>query len=128
MSSLLLDTHVLIWWLDGSDKLSLRVRRLIEKRESRVFVSAVTAWEIAIKHAAGKLHIPNLISDFVGELEKEGFQELPISMQHAVRAGVIESTHKDPFDRMLAAQAQLEQLVLVSKDLAFDQLFVKRYW
>jgi PIN domain nuclease of toxin-antitoxin system len=128
LSAILLDTHALLWWLEGGTKLSAIARRAIENGDSRIFVSAATAWEIAIKHNTGKLSAPDLIADFKGQLDQEGFQELAIATSHAVRAGIIKSAHKDPFDRMLAAQAQLERLAIVSRDTVFDGFSVKRVW
>ena len=128
VNAILLDTHALLWWLEGGAKLSVRARRTIENGDSRIFVSAATAWEIAIKHNTGKLSAPDLIADFRGQLDQEGFQELAISTNHAVRAGTIKNAHKDPFDRMLAAQAQLEKLAIMSRDSVFDEFSVKRVW
>jgi len=128
VSVFLLDTHTLIWWLDGGTRLSARARRAIEDRNSRVMVSAATAWEIAIKHHAGKLSAPQLVSNFTRELDAEGFQELPINSRHAVLAGGLKGLHRDPFDRMLAAQAQLEKLPIISRDGVFDHFAVQRLW
>jgi PIN domain nuclease of toxin-antitoxin system len=91
-------------------------------------VSAATAWEIAIKHHAGKLSAPQLVSNFTRELDAEGFHELPINSRHAVLASGLKGRHKDPFDRMLAAQAQLEKLPIISRDGVFDDFGVQRVW
>jgi PIN domain nuclease of toxin-antitoxin system len=124
----LLDTPVLLWWLDGESKLSRRARRAIQNQETTVLVSAASAWEIAIKTKAGKLDAGPLVANFHNELVQEGFSELPISSDHAIRAGLLEGPHKDPFDRMLAAQAQAENLAVISKDSFFDAFGVRRIW
>jgi PIN domain nuclease of toxin-antitoxin system len=124
----LLDTPVLLWWLGGESKLSRRARRAIQNQETTVLVSAASAWEIAIKTKAGKLDAGPLVANFHNELVQEGFSELPISSDHAIRAGLLEGPHKDPFDRMLAAQAQAENLAVISKDSFFDAFGVRRIW
>ena len=124
----LLDTHTLLWWLDGGKKLSQRARQTIQGQETSVLVSAASAWEIAIKSQMGKLEAGPLIADFGKELEQEGFEELAISAEHAIRAGLLRGRHKDPFDRMLAAQAQAENLAIVSNDQSFDNYAVRRIW
>ena len=125
---ILLDTHVLLWWLEGESKLSRRARNVIQNQETTVLVSAVSAWEIAIKSEGGKLEAGPLVVDFHGELEREGFSELPISAQHAIRAGLLNGPHRDPFDRMLIAQAQAENVPMISKDKLFDDYGVRRIW
>jgi PIN domain nuclease of toxin-antitoxin system len=124
----LLDTHVLLWWLDGGSKLSRRARNVIQNQETTVLVSAVSAWEIAIKSEGGKLEAGPLLADFRGELEREGFAELPISSHHAIRAGLLKGPHRDPFDRMLIAQAHAENVPMISKDRLFDDYGVRRIW
>jgi PIN domain nuclease of toxin-antitoxin system len=124
----LLDTHVLLWWLSGETKLSRRARNAIQDQETEVLVSAASALEIAIKTKAGKLDAGPLMADFHHELEQEGFSELRITCDHAIRAGLLKGSHKDPFDRMLAAQAQAENLQVVSKDKSFDDCGVRRIW
>jgi PIN domain nuclease of toxin-antitoxin system len=124
----LLDTHAQLWWLEDGKKLSRRARQTIQNQKTIVLVSAASAWEIAIKSNAGKLEAGTLIADFRKELEREGFTELAISADHTIRAGLLEGRHKDPFDRMLAAQAQAENLVLISKDKFFDRYAVRRVW
>ena len=124
----LLDTHVLLWWLEGGTKLSRRVRNVIQNQETTVLVSAVSAWEIAIKSEGGKLEAGPLVTDFHRELEREGFAELPIFSQHAIRAGILQGPHRDPFDRMLVAQSQAENVPIISKDKLFDEYGVRRIW
>lgn len=124
----LLDTHVLLWWLSGDTKMSRRARHVIQDQENMVLVSAASAWEIAIKSKAGKLEAGPLVADFQREVGEAGFSELPISSDHAIRAGLLRGPHKDPFDRMLAAQAQAEYLAVISKDKLFDDYGVRRIW
>ena len=126
--NLLLDTHALLWWWERPERLSSRARLVIENQENAVFVSAASAWEIAIKSKSGKLEAGSLVVDLVHELEEEGFTEIPISAEHAVRAGLLGGSLRDPFDRMLIAQAQAENLAVVSRDKWFDEYAVRRVW
>lgn len=109
---LLLDTHTLLWWLAEGPHLGSAAATAIET-ETAVFVSAATAWEIAIKRAAGKLRAP---ADLAAAVREEGFQELDVTLSHGLAAGALPLHHKDPFDRMLVAQAQIERLTLVTSD------------
>ncbi|HEU0073040.1 MAG TPA: type II toxin-antitoxin system VapC family toxin [Dehalococcoidia bacterium] len=113
--SLLLDTHVLLWWLEDDPELSSNAREAI-MNELDVFVSAASIWEIAIKEASGKLRAP---SHFLDNLERERFRPLPISLDHAYAAGALPRHHNDPFDRMLVAQAAIEGLSIVTRDKRF---------
>jgi PIN domain nuclease of toxin-antitoxin system len=109
---LLLDTHVLLWWLDDDARLDTSAADAIAVADI-VVVSAASAWEIAIKQAIGKLSGPG---DLTAELATNGFTELPVTVAHALAAGVLPAHHSDPFDRMLVAQARLEGLTLVTRD------------
>ena len=111
---LLLDTHILLWWLSDDASLPDAARAAIRDASSEVFVSAATAWEIAIKQALGKLEFP--IAQLSEILAEEGFEALGIAIDHAVIAGGLPPHHGDPFDRMLVAQAQREGLTLVTVD------------
>lgn len=115
---LLLDTQVLLWWLDGDRRLGADAVARIEQDETDVYVSAATAWEIAVKRAAGKLVAP---FDVAAELEAEGFLPLGITVEHGVAAGGLPLHHTDPFDRMLVAQAQTEGMWLVTADAAIQR-------
>lgn len=128
MRRILLDTHALIWWLEGGFKLSPAARRVIASPETTVLVSAASAWEIAIKQHAGKFRVPALLKDFQGRVESEGFVELPISIEHAVRAGALPGSHKDPFDRVLIAQSQVEDAAIVTRDGWFRKYAVQCVW
>lgn len=126
---LLIDTHTLLWWSAGSDALSLRAREAIADETNDVFVSAATAWEIVTKHRLGKLPGATAIAVDVGAyVADQGFLELAISLDHGQVAGALPGPHRDPFDRMLIAQATRENLVLVSNETAFDAYGVKRLW
>jgi len=126
---LLLDTHAFLWWLDGDRRLSSRGRRLIADETTEVFVSAASAWEIAIKAAAGKLPgARDVAADVSGCLLSQGFRPLDITVGHAQRAGGLPLLHRDPFDRMLVAQAFVEGLPLLSNDSVFDAYAVQRIW
>lgn len=113
MRRLLLDTHTLLWWLADDPQLGVNSRRLIEDGRNTVLVSAVSAWEISIKKALGKLDAPDDLDILV---EEEGFEELSISFFHGEKAGELPPIHRDPFDRMLVAQAQAEGLDIVTRD------------
>lgn len=113
MKRLLLDTHVLLWWLADDPQLGDVARAAIADPRNQVFVSAATPWEIAIKIQLGKLQAP---MDMESLIESEGFLPLPISLFHGQQAGHLPSLHRDPFDRMLIAQASAEGLVLVTND------------
>ena len=113
MRRLLLDTHVFLWWLADSPDLAESAAAAIGDIRNDVFVSAATGWEIAIKRAAGKLRAPDNLD---GLVEESGFLPLPMTFFHGEQAGALPMHHKDPFDRMLVAQAQAEGLVIVTKD------------
>ncbi len=125
---LLLDTHVLLWWFADDRRLSRRARRALQLSAVEVFVSAVSAWEMAIKTQAGKLEAGELLDRLPADLAEAGFAVLPISLEHAIRAGSLPGHHRDPFDRMLVAQAQIENLPLLSNDAVFDHYGVRRLW
>ncbi len=125
---LLLDTHALIWWLAGDEKLPQSARVAI-RHADLVYVSAASAWEIATKARIGKLpEALSLAQDFRDRLDRQSFRALDISVEHAQRAGFLPGPHRDPFDRMLIAQAQAENLILVSNEEIFDQYGVARLW
>jgi PIN domain nuclease of toxin-antitoxin system len=125
----LLDTHALLWWLSDDPSLTQPARKVIAEIRNVIFVSAASAWEIATKVRLGKLPTAaDLAADFVGHIEREGFQILAISGDHAIRAGLLPGTHKDPFDRMLIAQAQADNMPIVSNEALFDTYGVRRLW
>ena len=126
---LLLDTHALLWWLDGDRSLTRRARTAIADEENVICVSAASAWEITTKFRLGKLPGAGAVAaDVVGSVASQGFSPLDITLLHAQRAGRLPGAHRDPFDRMLIAQAQLDDLVLVSNEAVFDAYGVSRLW
>ena len=126
---LLLDTHAFLWWLDGSARLPKRARALIADDANVVFVSAASAWEIATKARLGKLPgALDVAAELAGIVTVQAFTPLDITILHAQRAGRLPGEHRDPFDRMLAAQAQIEDLPIVSNDGAFASFGVDRIW
>jgi len=125
----LLDTHALLCWLSDDPALSRAARKIIAETKNILIVSAASAWEIAIKVRLGKLPTAtDLAADFSGQMDREGFQLLPISAEHGIRAGLLPGSHKDPFDRMLIAQAQAENIPIISNETAFETYGVRRLW
>ncbi len=112
--NLLLDTHVLLWWLDDYPTLSKKAKDAISHGKNLVFISAVVIWEIRIKQALGKLEIPH---DFRKVLDSQPFEMLDITVEHAHAVGDLPAHHRDPFDRMLVAQTKVEHLTLVTRDI-----------
>jgi PIN domain nuclease of toxin-antitoxin system len=126
---LLLDTHALIWWLLDAERLPRKVHEAIEDKDNEVFVSPVNAYEMALKFRLGKLDfVGPVLTDYLAWLERMGLRDLPITTAHALRAGGLEIDHRDPFDRLLIAQALTEQLTLVSNEELFDRAAVSRLW
>ncbi|MCC7049074.1 MAG: type II toxin-antitoxin system VapC family toxin [Alphaproteobacteria bacterium] len=126
---LLIDTHALLWWTIDDPQLSRKARSTIMDEDTTIIVSAASAWEIATKFRLGKLPSAAAIAgDVEAAAIEEGFDTLAVSMRHAQLAGTMQGDHGDPFDRMLAAQAQLEGLPIISGDRVFDGFGVKRLW
>ncbi|WP_420382285.1 type II toxin-antitoxin system VapC family toxin [Novosphingobium sp.] len=126
---LLLDTHALIWWLAGDDALSVSAREAIANLDNTIAISAASAMEVATKFRIGKLeHAARLAQNFADAVAAQGFFELPITVRHAQFAGSLAIAHKDPFDRLLIAQALVEDMTLVSNETMFDGFAVKRLW
>ena len=126
---LLLDTHALLWWLLGDFSLSAEARDAIADAANDSFVSAVSAWEVSTKHRIGKLPRAGfLVGEFAEIVSSQGFVELPISIRHAQLAGKLPGIHKDPFDRMLIAQAITSEMTIVSNEAVFDAYGAARLW
>lgn len=123
---ILLDSHALLWWLNGSPRLSAAARAAIAEESNEVLVSAASVWEIAIKIHLGKL--PGVPVDLCACIHEQEFKGLPITLQHGQRAAALPARHKDPFDRMLIAQAQAEGIPIVSNEELFDGYGVRRIW
>jgi PIN domain nuclease of toxin-antitoxin system len=126
---LLLDTHALLWWLIKSPLLPVSAQNLLRSRQNTVSVSAASAWEMATKVRLGKLDVAaEVVENFMFYLAREEFDVIPVTVEHGIRAGLLPGPHKDPFDRMLIAQALAENVPLVSNDRALDGYGVKRLW
>jgi PIN domain nuclease of toxin-antitoxin system len=126
--NILLDTHTLFWWFGEPTKLSKRATSIIATPKNTVLVSAATAWELAIKVNLGKLRALSLVVELGRHTREEGFIELPINLDQATRAGLLPLHHRDPFDRLLVAQAQDLNIPILSADTVLDQYDVKRLW
>ena len=125
----LLDTHALLWWLAEPERLSPVVHATLADPDQPVFISAASAWEIATKHRLGRLPTAEvLLQDGWPLMESQGFQPLPVSWSHGLRAGSYAMPHRDPFDRLLAAQAELEQLILITLDPALAPFPCQTLW
>jgi len=128
---LLLDTHAFLWWVAEQDLLGEDARRAIGDRHNEVFASVVCAWEIVVKKKLNRLAVPDDVPKFIrGEIAWYGFSLLPLTLEHALRVHDLRDhpAHKDPFDRLLVAQALAEDMTLVSKDLILDTYGVERVW
>jgi len=127
--NILLDTHAFLWWITNDSQLSKRARNLISDSLHYVYWSAASSWEVAIKYHLGRLPLPDKPNIFIfQELEKNRIDPLPIKDVHAFHAGQLPEYHKDPFDRMLIAQAQIESFVLLSNDSLFARYDVHVTW
>ena len=125
----LLDTHTLLWALLEDELISKRCRKLILSSANEVLVSAASAWEIATKYRIGKLPRAEVLFDgFISTITSAGYLLMPISIEHALRAGSLPGDHRDPFDRMLAAQSIHEDIPLLSNDEKLDIFGVRRIW
>ena len=126
---LLLDTHAFLWWLAGDTRLTVKAREAINADANQAYVSAASAWEIATKYRIGKLsQATDVAVDVASAIASQRFHELPVTVAHGQVAGALATDHRDPFDRMLVAQAMLEQMVFVSNESRFDGFPIKRLW
>ena len=126
---LLLDTHTVLWAMLDSPSITRRASQAVRSLDNEAYVSVVSVWEAATKFRIGKLPLAApLVSDPAAALARMNLGILPLQLEHAHLAGSMVSDHKDPFDRMLAAQALLEGLTLVSNDRVFDSMLVTRLW
>jgi PIN domain nuclease of toxin-antitoxin system len=125
----LLDTHSFIWFIGGSERLSARARALIEERENTMLVSVASLWEIAIKQGIGKLALDRPFAELIPEqLERQQIGVLGIDLHHLAELVLLPRHHRDPFDRLIAAQAIVERLPVISVDPALDAYGVQRLW
>lgn len=116
----LLDTHIWLWWLSNDSRLSKKAKTMISDPEHQIFISAVTAWEITIKKALGKLDAPD---NLIEAVEHDGFDMLPVTFHHIEKLQSLPVLHQDPFDRLLIAQAQIDHLCFMTHDQQ-----VAKYW
>ncbi len=126
---ILLDTHTFLWWVWDAPELSAKARKYIANPDNECLLSLASVWEIAIKSSLGKLKIDRPLDQFIPEqLSANGFKPLEIGFRHIVQVNTMPFHHKDPFDRLLAAQAREEKLLIVSADPIFTQYGIKRIW
>jgi PIN domain nuclease of toxin-antitoxin system len=124
----LLDTHALIWWMLDDSRLSKRANSIIRNPQNEIVISAAVGWEMAIKVNIGKINPASLIGNLVDAIASEVFIPLPIALQHAITAGLLPMHHRDPFDRLLVAQAQLLNIPVLSADHVLDSYEIERLW
>lgn len=126
---LLLDTHILVWWLLDDPALPRRLAASLRDPANEIYVSSASAWEIATKYRRGRMpQAEPLVQGFRRLIEGERWIAVPVTLEHALAAGLLESRHRDPFDRMLAAQARLEDMKLVTDDRALAALVMSGAW
>jgi PIN domain nuclease of toxin-antitoxin system len=127
--SYLLDTHTLIWFINGDEKLPLNVRNLIQQEsQGMIFVSAASFWEMAIKVSLGKLELTLPFSQTLTKVKENGFVVLDIYFKHTLHLSQLPFHHRDPFDRTLIAQALSENLTIITKEKLFEEYGIKRLW
>jgi len=129
MKKFLLDTHTFIWWVENAPQLSAKARKAIENRENECYFSLASSWELAIKSSIGKLKLTIPVREYVPQhLAANDFQQLSISFRHIAKVEALELHHRDPFDRLIIAQAIEENMSLISADKTFDLYNVPRVW
>lgn len=126
---LLLDTHVFLWWINNAPELSAKSRSVIGKGQNECFLSVASCWEMAIKSSTGKLGLSQPLERFIPEqLAANGFRLLEIDFRHAAKVETLPFHHRDPFDRLIVAQAMSEKISIVSADSALSEYGIKRIW
>lgn len=129
MNAYLIDTHVLLWWLFNDSRLSYQARDIIRSRENAIYLSTASAWEISTKHRIGKLPAAeDVVRDLPALLVRSRIEPLAITLEDALTAGAFEYEHRDPFDRMIMAQAKLRDLPIVTNDSAFVEFAESVVW
>jgi PIN domain nuclease of toxin-antitoxin system len=124
----ILDTHIVIWFLNGDDKLSAKSKEIIENQENLKFVSIATIWEIAIKISLDKFKFDKGFKKFLDLIEDNGFEIIPISFDHALTVSTLEFIHRDPFDRLIISQALTDNLTIITKDEYIEKYDVRTTW
>lgn len=124
----ILDTHTLIWFLNGDDRLSLKARLSIENNQGNNFVSIASIWEISIKLSLGKFNFNKGFKSFLELIENNGFDIIPFTFQHALIISSLEFKHRDPFDRLIIAQAIAENCTVVTKDKEIEKYDIITFW
>lgn len=124
----LLDTHTLIWFLNGDDKLSPKAKNTIEDPENSNFISVATVWELAIKLSLDKIKFQNGFKKFLDLLDDNGFDIIPISFDHVLTVSSLEFIHRDPFDRLIVAQSITEDFIIITKDEYIRKYNVRTIW
>ena len=129
MTKYLIDTHTFIWFVSEPNKLSKRALKILESSNSEIYLSIVSAWEIAIKYSLGKIQLPSLYEHFIKEqIALNEIELLNLRLEHTVKVASLPFVHSDPFDRALAAQALSEETIIVSKDPVFSKYQVRCLW
>lgn len=124
----LLDTHALIWFLIGDKNLSEKSKEIIENQDNSIFISVSTIWEIAIKISLNKFKFQKGFKNFLDLIDNNGFEIIPISFEHALAVSSLEFIHRDPFDRLIVAQALTENMDIITKDEYITQYHIKTIW
>lgn len=124
----LLDTHALIWFLNGEEHLSEKSKKVIENPENSLFISIATIWELAIKISLGKFKFEQGFKKFLELIEENGFEVIPISLEHALRLSTLEFLHRDPFDRLIVVQAMTDNLTVITKDEYMEKYSISTLW
>ncbi len=126
--NILVDTHAVIWFITDDKKLPLKTKKILEEKENRCFVSLATFWEIAIKYSLGRLDLNASLEKVFEIIEDTGFELLPVTIVHVLKNSKLEFHHQDPFDRIIIAQAMIENLSVVSKDEQFKKYDISLIW
>lgn len=125
---LLLDTHSLIWFLNGDEKLTTKVKNAIEDPKNEKFVSVASIWEIAIKISLDKFRFPRGFKNFLSLIEDNGFEMVPITMEHALILSTLDFIHRDPFDRLMISQCKANNMILATKDEFIKKYQIQTLW
>jgi PIN domain nuclease of toxin-antitoxin system len=125
---LLLDTQIVLWFSAGDSRLTAKVRTTLEQPRAELHISSASVWEMAVKSSLGKLDLPKSLGPFMEDCWEDGFLPLPVDWRHAAAVQALPFHHRDPFDRILAAQAQVEGMTLVSSDKAFKAYKIHLLW